>query len=189
MHRLVLASALLAACGSADDRPPTLDYIVENILAPSCAAAQCHSAFRQQVGDQFDTVAAARRSIVVNGLVHFPDEVADPSHSLLIRVLTVGATSVLDPSIGNVRMPYDSAIPDADVELIAAWIAGGAHGAQCLPNAQNRGCQVRTVMVLGQPQTEYAVVACNDSEAGAILQVCGPTQVCSSRNGNGTCTP
>src|SRR5438045_1803927 len=70
MHRLALAGALLAsACGSAtDDRPPTLDFITETILAPSCATAQCHSAFAREVGDEFDTPAAARRSIVANSL-------------------------------------------------------------------------------------------------------------------------
>ena len=186
MHRLVLLTALLAACGRADDRPPTLDYLVENILAPSCAVAQCHSAFRQQVGDQFDTVAASRRSIVVNGLVRFPADVPDPSQSLLIRVLTVGAPSILDPSSGNVRMPYDSPIPDADIDLIQAWIAAGAHGAQCVPNPQNHGCQTR--LILGQPRD--IVVDCLDGEASVQpVEICPVGSRCDARNGNGTCAP
>src|SRR5882762_10165490 len=98
MNRLVLVALLAGACGSAtDDRPPTLDYITETILAPSCANAECHSAFKQAVGDQFDTPAATRRSIVANGLVSYPADVADPTSSLLIRTLRVGAPSILDP--------------------------------------------------------------------------------------------
>ena len=78
--RLVPYGVLLAsACGSAtDDRPATLDYITETILAPTCATAECHSDFKRQVGDQFDTPAGARRSIVANGLVVYPDDIANP---------------------------------------------------------------------------------------------------------------
>src|ERR1051325_3292537 len=62
MKRLVLVAALLGgACGTTDDRPRTLRYITQTILAPTCAIAQCHSAFKQEVGDEFDTIEAARR--------------------------------------------------------------------------------------------------------------------------------
>jgi len=174
MFRLAVASVLLAsACGTADDRPATLDYITETILGPSCATAQCHSQFRQQVGDIFDTPEAARRSIVVNFLVRYPDQVDDPTSSRLIQTLTVGATSTLGN--GTVRMPFDAPIPDADVELIQRWIAGGMHRAQCQPNAQNRGCQARSIMVAGMRRTEYSVVECNDGEVGALIELCATT--------------
>jgi hypothetical protein len=187
MNRLVLLGALLAgACGTAtDDRPPTLDYITEAILAPSCATAECHSAFKRQVGDVFDTPASARRTIVANQLVVYPDDVADPAHSFLITTLTVGSPSILSPGSGNVRMPYDAPMPDADIELIKAWIAGGALGAQCEPNADHRGCLATTVA----GQTEYEVVECIDGNAGAVVTVCPPDQTCQFYKGNGTCTP
>jgi hypothetical protein len=166
-----------------DDRPPTLPYITETILAPSCALAECHSAFRQQVGDVFDTVPAARRSIVANGLVVYPDDLADPTQSFLIRTLTVGSPSILDPGSGNVRMPFDAPMPDADVALIAAWIARGAPGAQCTPNAQGRGCAI--TRVAGEPV--YQVVECGDGNVGAVVQVCAADQVCQFYAGNGQC--
>src|SRR5262245_26013228 len=110
MLRLVAASALLAsACGTADDRPATLEFITNTILAPSCATAQCHSQFRQQVGDIFDTLETARRSIVVNFLVRYPDQTDDPDSSRLILTLTVGADSTLGN--GKVRMPFDAPMP------------------------------------------------------------------------------
>lgn len=189
MHRLVLVSAVLAnACGSAtDDRPPTLAFITETILAPSCATAECHSAFRAQVGDVFDTPASTRRTIVVNRLVRYPDEVADPSRSLLVRVLTVGAPSLLDPESGDVRMPYDAPMPDADVELIEAWIAAGIPGAQCEPNAQNLGCQTRSTSGGGPTSLIDEVVECVEGNVVRVVQTCTSNQVCDFHDGNGRC--
>jgi hypothetical protein len=192
MQRLVLVGALLAgACGATDDRPRTLAYITETILAPSCASAECHSAFRRQVGDQFDTVDATRVSIVANGLVTLPDDVANPSGSILIQTLTVGSTSVLDPKSGKVRMPYDAPMPDADVELIRDWIAQGAHGAQCLANEQGRGCATDRVPDPANPgrnKTVFRVVQCSpDGDVGATVMVCPGAQFCSISSGNGQC--
>lgn len=185
MVRLALIGALLgaAACGSdTDDRPATLDYITQTILAPSCAGAECHSAYRAQVGDVFDTPGAARRSIVENGLVIYPDDTANPDSSLLIRVLTVGAPSILSRG-DTVRMPYDAPMPDADIALIRRWIDEGAVGAQCLPNAQNQSCQVR----LEGADLRYDVVACNDGVVGGVTQTCEANEVCTLSRGNGQC--
>jgi hypothetical protein len=185
MTRPGLIGALLAsACGSAtDDRPATLDYITETILAPTCATAECHSAFRRQVGDVFDTPASTRRTIVGNGLIVYPDDMVDPAHSFLITTLTVGSPSILNPGSGNVRMPYDAPMPDADIRLIEAWIASGVPGAQCEPNAEGRGCRATNT----GGQTEYAVVECIDGNVGAVVTVCPPDQVCQFYTGNGQC--
>jgi hypothetical protein len=182
MKRLVLIGALFAgACGATDDRPRTLPYITDTILAPTCASAECHSAFKRQVGDQFDTVDATRRSIVANALV-VPDDVADPSRSLLIQTLTVGAASILSPGSGNVRMPYDAPMPDADIALIEAWIAEGAPGAQCLADAQGRACIFKHAAAV----TVAQLVEC--SADGNIRSVVMPCPVsCHVSNGNAQC--
>jgi hypothetical protein len=189
MNRLATLAVLFAgACGSAtDDRPATLDYITETILAPTCALAECHSAFKAQVGDVFDTVEATRRTLVVNNLAT-PDDADDPANAFLIKTLTVGTPSILDPgSTTLVRMPFVSPMPDADIHLIESWIRAGVPGAQCLPNAQNRGCQVITT----GPLPQYNVVECADGNAGAVVQACSPVQICdsSSSTGNGQCVP
>ncbi|HEX2689399.1 MAG TPA: hypothetical protein VHN14_22410 [Kofleriaceae bacterium] len=185
MNRFVWVGALFAsACGNAtDDRPPTLEYITETILAPSCATAECHSAFKRQVGDVFDTVASTRRTIVANQLVAYPDDVADPAHSFLLTTLTVGSASILSPGSGNVRMPYDAPMPDADIRLIENWIGDGVPGAQCEPNAQNRGCMVRTIA----GQTEYDVVECVGGNVGSVVTMCPAGQICTFYTGNGRC--
>jgi hypothetical protein len=185
MKRLVLIALWSGACGSAtDDRPATLDYITETILAPSCATAECHSAFKQEVGDEFDTPAAARRSIVANTLVAYPDDMTAPSGSYLIQALRVGEPSILDPGSGLVRMPYDAAMPEADIRLIESWIADGVLGAQCVPNAQDRGC-----LVTSGPQGEpiYQVVACTAGNVGDVVETCTGTQLCTFYTGNGQC--
>lgn len=185
MNRLVLMGALLAgACGSeTDDRPATLDYITDTILAPSCATAECHSAFTREVGDQFDTVEAARLSIAANSLA-VPGDKDDPNQSFLIRVLTVGEPSILSPGSGNVRMPYDAAMPDADINLIRKWISLGVPGAQCIPNDQLEGCQVT---IAPDGTTTYSVVKCPDGNAGDIVQTCTGIQTCTFYGGNGKC--
>lgn len=192
MKRLVLIGALLGsaagACGVTDDRPRTLEYITQTILEPTCAAAQCHSAFKKEVGDQFDTVEATRQSVVVNSLV----DLLDPTASILYGSITVGYPSLLDPTSGKIRMPFDAPMPDADVALILHWIQDGARGAQCLPNAQGNGC-----FVTGTPRARvYHVVQCIDGNAGPVVMDCPladpanskPQSVCSITTGNGRCT-
>lgn len=189
MNRLALFAAVLAACGSAtDDRPATLEYITETILAPTCALAECHSAFKQQAGDVFDTPESVRRTVVLNGLA-YPFEMDNPSQTSLIRSLTVGLTSVIDQSRGLVRMPFVQPMPDANVQLIARWIGDGVPGAQCLPNAQNRGCELVPQSFGGIVRIHYNVVECVDGNIGAQIQSCADDQVCDSSDpqGNGQC--
>jgi len=188
MNRLVLVGALFAgACGGADDRPPTLDYITETILEPSCAGAECHSAFKRQVGDQFDTVAAARHSIVSNSMV-ITEDIAAPESSYLVTTLTVGSPSQINRSSPDlIRMPYDAPLPDADIALIKTWIRVGFPGAQCEPNANNQGCRVRTVRVDGMDEPAYDVVECDDGNVGAVVSTCTGDQICTVNTGNGQC--
>lgn len=114
MYRLVLAGAIsLAACNQTDNnRPATLEYITEAILQPSCSQYDCHSSFRREFGYAFDTVSEARKSL--GPLV----STAEPETSLLYVVLTRKLK----------RMPYDSPLPDKDIDLILQWIQDGAPG-------------------------------------------------------------
>ena len=131
MHRLIWVLALaLAACGTeTDQRPRTVQYITEAVLAPNCGNAQCHSSFRNVEGYAFDTVEKAQQSLV--GLVgqitlNAKDEPeGDASSSLLFNALL--GTAPLE------RMPYDQPLPEPDIALIERWIDYGAPGAQCNP--------------------------------------------------------
>jgi len=111
MFRPVVAAAvLLAACSQTDnDRPRTLQYVTEAILQPNCAQDVCHSSYTRVKGYAFDTVAAARASLVplVNKM--------EPESSLLYTVLTRTIK----------RMPYDAPLPDKDIQLIQEWLERG----------------------------------------------------------------
>ena len=111
MFRLVVVAAVaLAGCNQTDNnRPHTLRYITEAILQPNCAQDVCHSSYAKAKGYAFDTVAAAKRSLVP--LVN-PD---DPESSLLYTVLIRTIK----------RMPYDSPLPQKDIDLILEWIQDG----------------------------------------------------------------
>jgi hypothetical protein len=114
MYRLALGAAVLAiGCDQTDNnRPATVEYITEAILQPSCSQYDCHSSFRMARGYAFDTVELSRRSLSV---LVIPK---DTDASLLVQVLTRTIK----------RMPYDSPLPDKDIELIKLWIDNGALG-------------------------------------------------------------
>ncbi len=119
-----LTLLLIAACGVDDDREfSDARYITEAVLAPTCGRAECHSTFVQSKGDVFDTLVGMRRSIVDNSLVELDSvqfDPADPSNAALIQWVTK-----IDPfQLGIGRMPYDSVMPDSDVQLLEKWITG-----------------------------------------------------------------
>lgn len=133
MVRRAWVLALLAACGTTtDDRPRTIGYITEAILAPTCGEAECHSTFRQSRNDVFDTVAGARRSLVDNGLILFDSPTFDPAKPDN-AALIVWITQTDPYGLGIGRMPYDAPMPNADVNLLKEYIREGAPGAQCDP--------------------------------------------------------
>jgi hypothetical protein len=154
----LLPALALAACGTDNDqRPRTVEYITEAVLAPNCGNAQCHSSFANTSGYAFDTVDRAQRSLV-GGLVgtitlntrNEPE--GDPTSSFLINVLT----RTVD------RMPYDQPLPAPDRRLIERWIEFGAPGAQCDPTLSEGMVCVGT-----------KVVECQDTyELGAVLKDC-----------------
>jgi hypothetical protein len=123
---------------------------------------------------------------VRNALVVFPADVEDPRDSLLVRALRVGVPSILDPGSGNVRMPYDAPMPEADIRLIEKWIAEGAVGAQCVPNAQDRGC---SYTFDAQNTIHYHVIDCEGGNIGAVVEDCNDQQICAVAINNGVCAP
>lgn len=126
MLRIVFSAlvvGLTAGCG-ADDRPATWSYIHAAIVVPSCTTASCHSreaavayvdlherelAYATLLGRDCDTQSDA------------PGYFVDPGHpesSHLIRLLRNEDVSV--------PMPPDRLLGLRDIELVEAWIAGGA---------------------------------------------------------------
>lgn len=124
----VVPMGALAACRTTEDRPETLAYITETILAPNCGTAECHSAKKDQSYDQFDSVAGAQESIANNALISCSDSTGaelDPcdegGKTYLIQVLTKA-------DVEGDRMPLDYPLANKDIYFIAQWITDGAEG-------------------------------------------------------------
>jgi hypothetical protein len=100
----------------------TADYVISAILVPYCARAACHSASSAAHGLAFDTIANAKaafgKTIERKGM-RLPMVTAnDPGNSRIYTVL----------SDSSRPMPPDAPIPDADRDLIKAWIENNAAG-------------------------------------------------------------
>ena len=170
-----------------DDRPPTLEYVTEAILAPTCGQAECHSQFSDQVGDEFDTVASARRTMTLYSMVTYQ---VTPSDSYLIhdaddrRGLGARSGHPAEPQLRAhaVRRPD----PDYDLNLIKkfdrlgyAWRYRPGRRAVCARTNDDstQGCNV-----LNQ------LVECPDGTQGALITDCtkvGSGEVCAE----GACVP
>lgn len=108
--------ALLAgapACGGADDRPTRWSFISAAIVEPGCATVNCHSAVSARAGVDLHARAVGYYTLV-NELYVLP---GDPQESALLSLLNAQGTR---------RMPPDAPLPQADIDLISAWIAAGA---------------------------------------------------------------
>jgi len=89
------------ACGhDVDDRPLSAQYLVPAIFQPSCGTAACHSSAAGRAGLVLDTV----------------DGVCDASDPDQEGPLTQYMTDDAEK-----RMPLDSPLPRADIELLWAW--------------------------------------------------------------------
>jgi hypothetical protein len=121
--KLATALVLFAACSTTEDRPETLAFITETILAPSCGTTECHSSMVMRQGYAFDTVAAAQVSLAKNLIATCDIPPCDqaPANSYLLTVIT-------DKDSFGDRMPLDQALPNKDMVLIAKWITDGAEG-------------------------------------------------------------
>jgi hypothetical protein len=115
---LLIGALTFAGCAdSTDERPATFEYLVTAVLAPSCGTATCHSSMTNTSDYAFDTVAAARATFRRRDLVTQLDE---PDANRLMRVV------LTDGSGDDPRMPVDSPLPDADIQLMRQWIIDGA---------------------------------------------------------------
>jgi hypothetical protein len=96
---------LLAACGTTDDRKPTSDVVVLEIMRPTCGQVQCHGSTTQSEGLAFDTIEHTKASIMTEKGAHILD--------------------ALHGAPGYERMPPDSPLQDSDLDLIEQWISMG----------------------------------------------------------------
>jgi hypothetical protein len=117
---LAVCACVIAAtpfgCGSStDNRPATFSYIWPAIIQPSCATASCHSKVAARAGVDLSDRETAYNTLTMRHFV-LPGDMTGQSEILNL----MAATAVR-------RMPPDFMLPPADIDLIASWIAQGAH--------------------------------------------------------------
>jgi hypothetical protein len=78
-------------------------------------------------------------------------------------------------------------MPDADIDLIGAWISEGARGAQCVANEAGQGCLVTHDGPVGHPFLYHVVECSADGNRGNVVKDCTGNQVCDYYLGNGQC--
>jgi len=127
--KCLLLACLLAACAHDDERPETLAYVTEAILAPNCGTANCHSTWKHEEDDVFDTVAGALAAMQNKNRLLLACQhgqiVLDPCDDARETYLY----AVIDGSdrFGN-RMPLDQPLANKDIKFISEWIDSGADG-------------------------------------------------------------
>ena len=116
--KIALLTALVAAgisCGGeTDDRPKRWSFISATIMEPSCATVDCHSKIADRAGVDLHDRATGYRALVDRRFVVPGDQTSSSSLMYLLR------------GQGAVRMPPDSPLPEADIQLIDAWIKNNA---------------------------------------------------------------
>jgi hypothetical protein len=130
----------------------TLTYIAETILAPNCGAANCHSTWKHERGNIFDTVSGTQYTLART--LPPPNDALPP----LIGCLASDNVTIIDPcdlDFGTFdarstylyqvlvdrdtegdRMPLDQPLANKDIAFIAQWIDAGAPGYVSLVNPQ-----------------------------------------------------
>lgn len=112
--RFASCAFVFAACGTTpDSRPPTVEVISLEILAPTCGQVQCHSTSTNTKGWAFDTLEDSIISL------REMDVKAHPDNNELTRVVF---------TTGGDIMPPDSPLAQDDKDLIRAWLDAGAMG-------------------------------------------------------------
>ena len=118
----VVAAALsivVSGCnGTTDDRPPKWSFISATIMEPSCATVNCHSAITHQGAVDLSSREVGYQTLVENaGGKSFYVYAYHPEASPVVNLMNAE---------GSIRMPPDNPLPQADIQLIEAWISDGA---------------------------------------------------------------
>jgi hypothetical protein len=114
MRSLVLfASLAAAACTEAPDtRPVSWTYLHAAIIQPNCATVSCHGSRTAAGGLALDDVDTAYEALL--------------GAQFVIPGDSVSTLTLLLEGDERRRMPPDAPLPQADIDLVRAWIEAGA---------------------------------------------------------------
>ena len=113
--RVSIVGAILGGCAADPaDRPAKWSYLHAAIIAPNCATSSCHSSLAATAGVVLDDPDVAYKTLT------------DPKRNYVIPGDPGGTLVLLLEGDERPRMPPDSPLPQADIDLVIAWIDAGA---------------------------------------------------------------
>lgn len=123
---LAVAAALGAGCAESADRPARWSYIHAAIIQPACTTAGCHSGLTALAGVNLSGREGAY-TILTGRICGAPDQGIEPPGNF-VRPFSAASSRLYHMLVGDNtdRMPPDTPLPDAEVELVARWIDEGA---------------------------------------------------------------
>ncbi len=129
LRNFVLVSLLAAGCADSVERPARWGYIHAAIIQPSCTTASCHSALNAIAGVNLSEREGAY-TILTGHICGEPPGPIDPPRSRFVTPFSAETSKLYHQLVGENtdQMPPDTALPAAEVELVARWID---QGAQC----------------------------------------------------------
>ena len=123
-----LLGALLVTngCDTIDDRPASFSFIHTTVIRPSCATSNCHSDLASTAGLRFDTVEGAYLGLT--GRVCKSSEPPGEPVSAIVYPGQPESSKLMHMLHGTEvrRMPPDTPLPPAHIDLIERWILEGA---------------------------------------------------------------
>ena len=123
---LLIVSLLAAGCAESAERPARWSYIHAAIIQPACTTAGCHSAVTAIAGLNLAERQGAY-TLLTGRICGEPAGPLDPPRNF-VTPFSAESSKLYHQLVGadTDQMPPDTALPDAEVELVARWIDEGA---------------------------------------------------------------
>lgn len=123
---LFLVALVVAGCAESAERPARWSYIHAAIIQPACTTAGCHSSLAAIAGVNLSDRQGAY-TILTGRICGEPPGPLDPPRNY-VAPFSAESSKLYHQLIGENtdQMPPDTALPAAEIELVARWIDEGA---------------------------------------------------------------
>ena len=123
---VLLLTILAAGCADSVERPARWSYIHAAIIQPACTTAGCHSSLTAIAGVNLSDRQGSY-TIHTGRICGEPASPLDPPRNY-VAPFSAESSRLYHQLIGENtdQMPPDTALPPAEIELVARWIDEGA---------------------------------------------------------------
>lgn len=133
MGRIVLvALGLVAGCLESESRPSSWSYVHATVIRPACTTAGCHSTLGAAAGIDLSSSDGAY-TFLTGKICGAAEQPFDPPRNFVVPGSPESSQLVFQLRGADDRsrpyrdaMPPDTRLPDVEIDLVVAWIEGGA---------------------------------------------------------------